>query len=100
MVNVPVRVPEAVGVKVMATVQPVLGGSEVPQVLAEILKSAPATVGVCTVVAVPPVLEMVMFCAELVALTRVVSKVRVMGSRMTAAGGVPVPVSEAVACPP
>ncbi len=45
MVKVPVRVPEAVGVKVMDTVQPVLGARVEAQVLAAMWKS-PVMVGV------------------------------------------------------
>ena len=46
IVKVLVRVPEAVGVKVMDTVQPVLGRRVEAQVLAAMWKS-PAVVGVC-----------------------------------------------------
>ena len=99
MMKVPVRVPEAVGMNAMATVQPVLGASAEPQVLAVILK-LPLTDGVWSDAGVPPVFEMVMFCTALVALIGVDGKARVMGFRMMAAGGVPVPMSVAVAWPP
>jgi len=57
--SVPVRVPLAVGVKVMESVQPVEGARVAVQVLAEIAKS-PVTVGVWRVAVLPPVLLTVM----------------------------------------
>jgi hypothetical protein len=100
MVNVPVCAPGDVGMKVTATVQPVLAASVAWQVLAEILNPAPATVGICSVTVAAPVLEMVMFRAALVALTAVDGKATATGSSTTAAAGEAVPESDAVACPP
>lgn len=98
-VKVPVRGPEAVGVKAIETVQPVLGASVGPQVLAVRWKS-PVAEGVCRAAGGPPVLEMVMFWAGVVALMVVDGKVRVRGLRTMAAAGEAVPVSVTVAWPP
>src|ERR1700745_1285023 len=100
MEKVPLRLPEAVGVKAIATVQPVLGLRLDPQVFAVILKSAPMTDGVCNPIALPPVFEIVMFCTGLVAPIVVEGKVSRMGLRTIAAATLPVPDSAAVACPP
>jgi hypothetical protein len=62
-VNVPLRAPEAVGVKTIATVQPTLGPRLEPQVFAVILKSVPITEGVWRAMEIAPVFEIVMFCA-------------------------------------
>ena len=97
-VKVPVRGPEAVGVKAIETVQPVLAASVGAQVLAVRWKS-PVRVGVWRVAGEAPVLEMVMFCAGVVALTLVDGKVRVRGLRTMAAAGEAVPVRVAVAWP-
>ena len=78
IVKVLVRVPEAVGVKVMDTVQPVLGGRVEAQVLAAMWKS-PVMVGVWRVSGFALVFEMVMFCAAAVALTVVAGKVGASG---------------------
>ena len=100
MVKVPLRAPEAVGVKATETVQPVLGPRLVPQVFAVILKSVPVTEGVWSARVVPPVFEIVMFCVGLVALIVVEGKARAMGFRTMAAAAPPVPKSVAVAWPP
>ena len=100
MVNVPLRVPEAVGVKVIATVQPVLGPRLGPQVLAVILKSPPATDDVRSATGAALVFEIVTFCAGLVALIVVEGNIRFNGFRTIDAAGLPVPESGAVACPP
>jgi hypothetical protein len=56
--------------------------------------------GVCRVAAVPPVFEMVMFCAALVAPTLVDGKLNVSGVNTIVAAAMPVPVRVAVAWPP
>ena len=100
IVNVPLRVPETVGAKVIETVHPVLGPRLAPQVLAAILKSPPATDGVRSVIGAPLVFEIVMFWAGLVALIVVEGNITFNGFRTIAAAGLPVPDSCAVACPP
>ena len=70
MLKLPVRVPEAVGRNSTETVHPTLDASVVPQVFAERMKSPVAT-GVCKLAVTPPVLEIVIFCAVLVAPTLV-----------------------------
>jgi hypothetical protein len=100
MEKVPLRVPEAVGIKAIATVQPTLGPRLDPQVFAVILKSTPMTDGVWSAIGVVPVFEIVMFCTGLVALIVVEGKVRRMGLRTIGAAALPVPESAAVACPP
>ena len=59
-VSTPVRVPEAVGLKAIATVHPTPAASEVPQVFAVRRKSPPAEI-VPSVLGRLPVFEMVMF---------------------------------------
>jgi hypothetical protein len=96
--KLPFLKPEAVGVKRIATVQPVEGASVAPQVLAEIAKS-PVILGVCSVAGTPPVFEMVMFWAGLLDDPSVtVPKLMLVGSRTIAAGASPVPASITVAC--
>jgi hypothetical protein len=96
ILKVPLRAPEAVGVNAIEIVQPTLGPRLDPQVFAVISKSAPVTVGVWSVIAAAPVFEIVMFCAELVALIVVEGNERAIGFRTMAPGGVPVPESVAV----
>ena len=75
----------------------------VPQVFAVMLKSpgsAPVSMGVCSVAGLPPVFEIVMFCAGAVWLTSVAAKVRVSGVSTMEAGAVPLPVSSTTAWPP
>ena len=100
IVNVPLRVPDAVGTKAIATVHPVLGPRLAPHVSAVILKSAPATEGTCNAIEALLVFEIVMFCATLVALIVVEGKIRLTGFNTIGAGVPPVPESVAVACPP
>ena len=100
IVKVPPRLPDAVGVNTIATVQPVLEPRVVLQVSAVILKSVPVTDGVCNATELPLVFEIVIFCAGLVALIVVEGNVRATGSRTIGAAGLPMPVSGAVACPP
>jgi hypothetical protein len=100
MLNIPLRTPEAVGVKAIETVQPTLGPRLDPQVLAVILKSVPLTDGVWSAIAAVLVFETVMFCAGLVALIVVEGKLRLIGFSMMAAAAPPVPESAAVAWPP
>jgi hypothetical protein len=97
MLKVPLRAPEEVGVNAIETVQPTPEPRLDPHVFAAILKSAPMTDGVWSPRVVPPVFEIVMFCAELEALIVVAGKVRVMGVRTIAAAALPVPESAAVA---
>jgi hypothetical protein len=97
IVSVPLRLPDAVGVNTIATVQPVLGPRLVPQVFAVILKSVPETDGVCNATELPLVFEIVMFCTALVALIVVEGNARETGSRTMAAAGLPMPESDAVA---
>jgi hypothetical protein len=99
MVKLPVREPEAVGAKTIATVQPVFAGSVAVHVFAEILKS-PVAAGVPRFTGAPPVFEIVMFCAALVALTIVVGKLVVTGVSTTVPAAVAVPLNATVACPP
>ena len=61
--KLPLRAPDAVGLKTMETVQPVLTASVAPQVFAAIAKS-PVTVAAPRATLVPPVFETVMFCAS------------------------------------
>jgi hypothetical protein len=96
MLKLPVRVPDVVGEKTTETVQPVLEFRETPQVTAASLKS-PVTEGVFKPTTALPVFEIVMFCAALVELITVEANARVIGFRTTAAAGVAVPASAAVA---
>jgi hypothetical protein len=100
MEKFPLCVPEAVGVKATATVQPVLAARLAPQVFAVILKSTPVTDGVCNAIGVAPVFEIVMFCTGLVAPIVVEGKVTSIGLRTIGVAALPVPESAAVACPP
>ena len=97
--NVPVRVPEAVGRNTTETVHPTPPGRVVPHVFALIAKS-PVTVGVCTETAVFPVFETVMFCTLLDEPTFVEGYVTEIGINTTAAPAAPVPLNGTVACPP
>ena len=95
MLKVPVRVPEAVGVNVILTVQLAPTATEPPQVLvsakspeAEILEMVRAAL---------PVLETVTVCAALVVPTVWLAKVRVDGVTVAVVvGATPVPVSVTV----
>ena len=58
---------------------------------------SPVTEGVFNPTTAFPVFEIVMFCAALVELIRVEANVRVIGFRTTAAAGVAIPASDAVA---
>jgi hypothetical protein len=99
-VRVPPRFPEAVGVNAIPTVHPTLGPRLGPQVLTVILKSAPLTLADWRFTAALLVFEMVIFWTALVELIVVEGKFNVRGVRTIAAAGDPVPVSDAVACPP
>lgn len=99
MLRLPARAPEAVGVKTIPIVHPVLGFRVVPQVFAEIRKS-PLTVGAPKVVCAVPVFETVMFWTELVAFTLIAPKFANNGVRTIAPPGVALPFSATVACPP
>ncbi len=96
--KLPRLAPDAVGVKTIATVQPVDAASVVPQVFAVIAKSPLAAAG-CSVAATPPVFEIVMFPAGLLDEPSVtVPKFMLLGSSTIAAGASPVPASATVAC--
>ena len=97
--NVPVRVPLAVGVNVIETVHPVCDPSVAPHVFAEIAKS-PVDTGVCSVAALPPVFEIVMFCAAVVWFTTVAANVNDTGVNTMFPAAVAVPLNATVACPP
>src|SRR6202789_295056 len=92
----PLRVPDAVGINAMETVQPTLGPRLAPQVLVVSLKS-PVMEGVCRATVLAPVFEIVMFCNALVALITVDGKVRTTGVRTMAAAALALPVRVAVA---
>src|SRR5580698_1917863 len=99
MVNMPLRVPDAVGVNAMLTVQPVFGARVVLHVFAEIVKS-PVTDGICSVAMMTPVFEIVMFCAGLAAPTLMAGNVTETGFNMMAPGIAPMPLNCAVVWPP
>jgi hypothetical protein len=99
IVKVPVREPEAVGAKVIATVHPVFAARVAAHVFAEILKS-PVTAAVPRFTETPLVFEIVTFCAALVAFTVVVGKRNEMGVNTTEADAVAVPLSAIFSCPP
>jgi len=98
-VNVPVRVPLAVGAKAIATVHPTPLPSIAPHVFAVIVKS-PVTAIVPSVAVTPPVFDTVINCVALVAPTVVAKYVTEIGFNTIAAAATPVPLSPAVACPP
>ena len=99
MLRLPFKVPDAMGWNATDTVHPTLGASDAPHVFAMMAKPV-VTVGVPSVAGTPPVFEIVIFCAMLIAPTFVDAKLSVIGSRTIEAAVVPVPVSTAVACPP
>ena len=91
--KIPVRKPEAVGAKLIDTVQPKFGARLVEHVFATMLKS-PVVVGVWRVTGTPPMLEMVMFWAGVVATPMGLDpKFIDVGSKTMAAPGIPVPAN-------
>ena len=98
-VSTPVRVPLAVGVKLMESEQEVCAARVAVQVLAAIVKS-PVIVGGLSVAGLAPVLATVMICGAALWLTSVAGKLSVSGVSTTAAAAVAAPLRVTVACPP
>jgi hypothetical protein len=102
MLKVPVRVPEAVGVKVMLMVQLAPAATELPQLSV----SAKSPLGEILVIvrAALPVLDSITVCAALVVPTVWLAKVSEEAERLTAGAGFELPknsvISGAVAAPP
>ena len=75
-----------------------LHGGEDGQVFALIVKS-PVTTGACRLTPMPPVFEIVIFCAAVGVPTRELPKLRLVGDNTIFPAARPVPESEAVTCP-